>query len=166
MNTTPQYTIRPLCTPDIPDAMAVWESSVLATHDFLSQEDYLFFKDLVHRALHDILTNKAIIQTILLQPKTAPFHGLFADRDTLCGIMSVQNGSINALFIHGDLRRKGYGSMLMRYALDELGAHKVTVNEQNPPAIRFYQKWDFAIYKRTETDQTNKPYPILYMHRD
>lgn len=160
-----QFTIRPLFLPDIPEAMAVWESSVLASHDFLSAEDYAFFRDLVENVLHQILGNKGGMRGILTNPKSAPFHGLFDDKDILCGIMSVQNGGINALFIHGDMRRKGYGSVLMRYALHELGAYKVTVNEQNPPAIRFYQKWNFEVYKRTDLDQTGKPYPILYMQR-
>lgn len=159
------HSIRPLYIEDIPEAMAVWESSVLASHDFLSDEDYEYFHDLVHDVLHKILPKREILKFMLFPSTNAPFHGLFDEQDTLCGIMSVSNGIINALFIHGDMRRKGYGSILMRYALNDLGAHKVSVNEQNPPAIRFYQKWGFEVYKRTEEDQCGKPYPILYMQR-
>ncbi len=168
MNTQQESTIRPLYTEDIPDMMEVWESSVLATHDFLSEEDFLFFRNLVHDALPKVLHSRDHILCMAMSSSDyhrMPFHGLFDGQDRLCGIMAVQNGSINALFIHGAMRRMGYGSLLMHYALHEVGAFKVTVNEQNPPAICFYKKWGFEVYKRTELDQTGKPYPILYMHR-
>lgn len=163
-----QHTIRPLYSEDIAEIMNVWESSVLASHDFLSEADFLFFRDLVSDTLQKILLSRHHVLSLAMATSQAhkfPFHGLFDAQENLCGIMAVQQGSINALFIHGDKRRMGYGSILMRYALHELGAHKVSVNEQNPPAIRFYQKWGFEVYKRTELDQTGKPYPILYMHR-
>lgn len=39
----------------------------------------------------------------------------------------------------------------------------VTVNEQNPQAVGFYEHMGFKTYKRTECDEEGKPYPILYM---
>lgn len=40
---------------------------------------------------------------------------------------------------------------------------EVTVNEQNPQAIGFYEHLGFVTYKRTELDEECQPYPLLYM---
>ena len=45
------------------------------------------------------------------------------------------------------------------------GIREVTVNEQNPQAVRFYQHIGFETYKRTDYDEEGNPYPLLYMRR-
>ena len=40
---------------------------------------------------------------------------------------------------------------------------EVTVNEQNPQAVGFYEHLGFQTYKRTECDEEGNPYPLLYM---
>ena len=45
----------------------------------------------------------------------------------------------------------------------DCGVREVTVNEQNPQAVGFYQHMGFEVYKRTETDEQGGPYPLLYM---
>ena len=42
---------------------------------------------------------------------------------------------------------------------------EVTVNEQNPQAVGFYEHMGFAAYKRTDLDEQGNPYPLLYMKR-
>lgn len=37
------------------------------------------------------------------------------------------------------------------------------INEQNPLAKGFYEHMGFQVYKRTETDEQGRPYPVLYM---
>lgn len=49
------------------------------------------------------------------------------------------------------------------HALQEFGATRVDVNEQNPRAVGFYQHHGFRTVARSESDPTNKPYPILHM---
>jgi putative acetyltransferase len=41
----------------------------------------------------------------------------------------------------------------------------VTVNEQDPQALGFYEHLGFSVYNRTETDEEGRPYPLLYMQR-
>ena len=41
----------------------------------------------------------------------------------------------------------------------------VTVNEQNPQAIGFYEHMGFKVNKRTDLDEQGRPYPLLYMKR-
>ena len=43
---------------------------------------------------------------------------------------------------------------------------EVTVNEQNPQAVRFYEHLGFQTYKRTECDEEGNPYPLIYMKRN
>ena len=40
---------------------------------------------------------------------------------------------------------------------------EVTVNEQNPQAVGFYEHLGFETYKRSEYDEEGNPYPLLYM---
>ena len=40
---------------------------------------------------------------------------------------------------------------------------KITVNEQNPQAVGFYEHFGFQTYKRTDLDEQGDPYPLLYM---
>lgn len=42
---------------------------------------------------------------------------------------------------------------------------EVTVNEQNPQAVGFYEYMGFKTYKRTDHDEEGNPYPLLYMKK-
>ena len=48
-------------------------------------------------------------------------------------------------------------------ALREVAHPVMSVNEQNPQAIGFYEHLGFKVNKRTETDEQGRPYPLLYM---
>lgn len=101
--------------------MEVWESSVKATHDFLKQEDFEFYRSsipnnyLPNLDVYVLRSNKKII-----------------------GFMSVLEGNLEMLFIDGNLRGKGYGRIMLEYAIQQLNATKVDVNEQNKQAVDFY----------------------------
>jgi putative acetyltransferase len=51
----------------------------------------------------------------------------------------------------------------MEYAMRELRADEVDVNEQNPAAVGFYQHFGFKVVGRSPLDGTGKPFPILHM---
>ena len=40
---------------------------------------------------------------------------------------------------------------------------ELTVNEQNPQAVGFYEHMGFKTYKRTDFDEEGNPYPLLYL---
>ena len=50
--------------------------------------------------------------------------------------------------------------------IDNLGVEKVTVNEQNPNAIGFYEHLGFRRYLRTDHDTEGRPFPLIYMRYD
>lgn len=51
----------------------------------------------------------------------------------------------------------------LQYALAHYGLRELTVNEQNPQAVEFYEHLGFITYKRTDYDEQGNPYPLLYM---
>lgn len=67
------------------------------------------------------------------------------------------------LFLDPKYIGKGYGKSLMDFAVLNQNANLVDVNEQNTNAKKFYQKYGFEIYERTEKDNLGKDYPILKM---
>ena len=53
----------------------------------------------------------------------------------------------------------------MTLAAERYGVRELTVNEQNPQAVGFYQHMGFETYRRTGRDEQGGPYPLLYMKR-
>jgi putative acetyltransferase len=51
----------------------------------------------------------------------------------------------------------------MDFALSELKATMVDVNEENLNAVQFYKKFGFQVYDKIEEDPEGKDYPILKM---
>ena len=131
---------------DYPDIIDVWEKSVRATHHFLP-EDYL----------QEI---KALLPSILT---AIPVYVFKAENGTIKGILGVAEQKIEMLFIHPDSRGQGVGKLLTRFAIDELKANKVDVNEQNKQAVGFYLKMGFVQTGRTDTDSMGRPFPLLIM---
>ena len=130
---------------DYPEIIDVWEQSVRATHHFLPEE-YL-----------------QQIKTLL--PSIFPAVQIFVaqDNNKIAGFLGVAEKKIEMLFIHPDSRGKGIGKQLTEFAIHELQANKVDVNEQNEQATGFYQRMGFVVTGREETDGLGKPYPLLLM---
>ena len=53
----------------------------------------------------------------------------------------------------------------MALAAERYGVRELTVNEQNPQAVGFYEHLGFSVWKRTERDEEGGEYPLLYMHK-
>ncbi|GEN76648.1 acetyltransferase [Chryseobacterium hagamense] len=141
-----EHQIRPATSEDYPGIMEIWESAVKATHDFLTEEDFNYFKEAIPNEYLPNLTVYLIIENE--QPK---------------GFASVAEGNLEMLFIHQDVRGKGLGKTLFRFMKETTPLTKVDVNEQNPQAIGFYEKMGFRKTGRSEKDGSGKPYPIIHM---
>jgi putative acetyltransferase len=131
---------------DYPQLIAVWEASVRATHDFLSDEEIVRLKKLVLNKYFDSVELKCC--------KNA--------QDEIVGFCGLANKKIEMLFVASHAQGQGVGSRLCQYAIEH-GAIKVDVNEQNPRAIDFYKKMGFKIVGRSELDGEGRPYPLLHM---
>ncbi len=77
--------------------------------------------------------------------------------------MGIENNRLEMLFISDDERGKGIGKQFLLYGISNYGVQELTVNEQNPQAIGFYEHMGFKTYKRTELDEEGNAYPLLYM---
>lgn len=51
----------------------------------------------------------------------------------------------------------------MSYAIGQVGATQVGLNEDNPQAAGFYKHIGFNVVKRSPLDSLGKPFPILHM---
>ena len=131
------------------ELFAVWERSVRATHLFLSDAEIRDIAKVVPDALKNV-------------PRLAVAFG--ADGKAT-GFIGVDGNRIEMLFVDSSERGKGMGKALLRFAFDGFGAEEVCVNEQNPQAVGFYEHAGLRSYKRTDTDEAGRPYPLLYMKK-
>lgn len=129
--------------------VTVWEDSVRATHTFLSEEEIGVIKAFVPQAL-------AGVEHLVV---------LAEDDGTYAGFMGVQDHRLEMLFLTAQTCGKGYGRKLLEEGLARYGVDTLTVNEQNPQAVGFYEHMGFRTYRRTDLDEEGRPYPLLYMVR-
>lgn len=129
--------------------LEVWESSVRATHLFLSDSEIDSIKEYVPQALGGIA------------------HLIIAGETEDCPVafMGIEDGALEMPFIAPEERGKGLGKRLIRYGIENYGVERLAVNEQNPQAKGFYEYMGFRVHKRTELDEQGNPYPLLYMRR-
>ena len=131
-------------TEDHNELILLWELSVRATHDFLSEDD--------------IVAYKALIKGQYL--KTLDLY-CSIDGGIKTGFVGLQGNLIQMLFVHPAHMAKGIGKALVHFAVTRHGANEVDVNEQNTKALGFYKSLGFEAFDRFETDDAGKPYPIL-----
>ncbi len=127
--------------------VAIWESSVRATHHFLQESDIAALRPLL---LNAYLPN---LNVVIARDERGDIHGF----------LGVDENRIEMLFVDAASRGKGVGSLLLRYAIDHFGANEVDVNEQNPQGIEFYQHRGFVQIGRSELDGQGNPFPLLHM---
>lgn len=142
-----QPAIFPVQPTDYQRVVEVWEESVRATHDFVAETDIDVFKPLLRDGLPHV-------------------DHLLCQRDAagqVVGFIGVVGEKVEMLFIHPDWRGRGIGARLLSYAVTQLGATLVDVNEQNTHAVGFYLHQGFEVIGRSALDGTNKPYPLLHM---
>lgn len=125
----------------------IWEASVRATHHFLSEEEIRWLRP-------QILNDWLPLVTVMVYDDP---------EDGICGFLGVVEDKVEMLFLTPDSRGKGIGKALLTYAIEEMSATKVDVNEQNPHATSFYQRAGFEVCGRSPLDGQGKPYPLLHM---
>lgn len=127
----------------------IWEDSVRATHLFLSEAEI------------------QEIKAHVLQALTGVSHLLVAERaqGQPVAFMGIEGPRLEMLFLSPAERGAGLGRQLLEYGIRHYHLQELTVNEQNPQAVGFYQHMGFETYRRTDCDEQGGPYPLLYMKR-
>lgn len=139
-------TVRASTAADVPRLHAIWRAAVLATHQFLSRPH---FEEIEALVLDEYLPHAAF---------------LVVERGgAVAGFMAVTDAHVDTLFVDPAAHGRGVGRMLIAWALAEHGRLTVDVSEQNPGAVRFYQRMGFVVVGRAATDDGGRPYPLLYM---
>ena len=77
--------------------------------------------------------------------------------------MGIEDTTLEMLFLKNSERGKELRKKLLMYGLKKYNINNLTVNEQNPQTLAFYEHMGFKTYKRTELDEQGNAYPILYM---
>jgi len=140
-------TIRPVAgSAEYPRLVEIWRSAVLATHDFLAEED--------RRQIESVLASDYLPQVLL----TA------AEADgRIVGFAGTADGRLEMLFVEAAQRGHGVGRMLLEHVVAEQEVVALDVNEQNAGAARFYERNGFRVTGRSEVDEAGRPYPLLHL---
>ena len=125
----------------------VWEASVRATHDFLPEEKIVELKPLILEQYFDAVDLRCFKDS----------------NDKILAFIGVADSNIEMLFVDPDYIGQKIGRKLSEYAIENLGALKVDVNEQNPNAIGFYQRMGFVQTGRSALDGQGNPFPLIHM---
>lgn len=137
---------------DVATLLDIWLRAVRATHAFLSEDDIQSLLPLVHEYLRSSVCSLWV---------------LALDDGRPIGFMGLTGDEIDALFIAPEHHRQGGGRLLVRQAEKQVGGLlRVSVNEQNPGATKFYESCGFRVVGRSETDGQGRPFPLLHMVQD
>lgn len=129
--------------------LVIWESSVRATHNFLSDPEINNIKKYVPHAL------RRVSHLIVAYDENKPV-----------AFMGINDLKLEMLFVAANQRGTGIGKALITYGINNLDINELSVNEQNPGARSFYEHMGFKAVERSEFDDQGNPYPILIMKKN
>jgi GNAT superfamily N-acetyltransferase len=133
------------------ELLAIWEGSVRATHNFLSDSAIREIKPLVRKQLEEV------------DRLTVCRNDSGSGSGKLSAFMGTDRDKLEMLFVASEERGQGMGGQLISHALRDLGIRYVDVNEQNPRAAAFYHRFGFRVIARSRLDGQGNPFPILHM---
>lgn len=139
--------IKNVTEKDRAELIQVWESSVRATHLFLTEEYIISLRPFVEEGVKYV----SILAVIREMDGTIP------------AFIGVHDSKIEMLFVKDTVRGQGLGKHLVTWAINTLNIEFVDVNEQNEQALGFYQRMGFEVFDRSELDEQGNPFPILHM---
>lgn len=144
--------IRSATENDFGCLLEIWESSVRATHFFLTEDDIAYYR-------------KKIGEEYFFQVQLYVALGGPGLIEAFMGLAPADEGlSVEMLFVRADSRGRGLGRALIERAVALSGGKlELAVNEQNPEARRFYEKMGFKLIGREEVDGEGRPFPLLKM---
>ena len=139
--------IQTITKDDYQELINIWEPSVSATHNFLTEDDIAELKPLILEQYFDAVELRC----------------MKSSDNRITGFIGVAESNIEMLFVAPEYFGKGIGKQLTQYAINHQNATKVDVNEQNPKAVGFYEKLGFIEVARSPLDGQGKPFPLIHM---
>lgn len=125
----------------------IWESAVISTHTFLSKADIIAIKPDAQNGI----------------VRVESLYCFFDDANIPQGFIGVETEKIKMLFIAAGARGQGIGKLLLKFAIENLDAKYVDVNEQNEQGVGFYKHMCFIQTSRSERDEQGRHFPILHL---
>lgn len=120
--------IREMTLDDVERVGTIWLAASLQAHHFVPSAFWL-------------ADHKVMVEEIL--PKA---HGhVHVTGDVIDGFITVGNGHIGCLFVEPGSQRRGIGRSLLDHVKLTNARLELTVYEQNPDAIRFYDTHGFRV---------------------
>jgi GNAT superfamily N-acetyltransferase len=141
------FTLRATRSEDLARNFEIWRTAVLATHHFLSPEDFRGISEFVEKSYLP----------------SADFTVAVDANDVAHGFMGTSGDHVDALFVHAESRGQGIGRLLLHSFLATRSEATVDVNEQNVSGRRFYEAMGFEQQGRSDADSEGRPYPLLHM---
>ncbi|MBN7135610.1 GNAT family acetyltransferase [Lysobacter enzymogenes] len=138
--------IRERQAADHPRLLELWERSVRATHDFLSDADIAELRPQVRDIYFDAVE-----------------IWIYEDAAGLAGFIGLSDTQVEMLFLEPERRGQGIGTRLLDHARGLRGALTVDVNEHNPQAHGFYRRYGFVDTGRSPLDGQGRPFPLIHM---
>ena len=129
------------------EIIKVWESSVRATHHFLTEE-------IIQSLKMDILSQYLPMLNVYVA---------MDDNNVIHGVLGAAENRLEMLFISANSRGHGCGKLLLKFGIEKLNINELDVNEQNPQAIGFYHYMGFDEVGRSDVDGQGNPYPLLHL---
>lgn len=138
--------IRPVTKAEHTILLQLWARSVRASHNFLTAEDIA-----------------KLYQQLEAEWLDAVEIWVLEDDKKIVGFIGFDDNRVEMLFIDQPYFGQGYGQQLINFAKQRASEIFLDVNEQNPPALAFYQKQGFVIIGRSELDSQGNPFPLLHL---
>lgn len=130
---------------DYPKVLAIWERSVIATHDFLKEKDRVELKK----------------EIPIYFPHVEAY--LWFDGDDVIGFSGTNDANLEMLFLDPKYFKQGCGTEILQILIQEHKVQYVDVNKDNPNALSFYLKNVFKKYNESAKDGQGRDYPIIHI---
>ena len=130
---------------EIDNIMAIWLSSTIQAHDFISEEYW--------NKSYDLVKN-----TYLPQSETY----VYTENGDILGFISIINKEfIGALFIKREYQGKGIGKELIEFVKSHYDVLSLAVYKENKDAVNFYINRGFKSISEQLNEDTNEPEYIM-----
>lgn len=131
------------------DLTALWEQSVRASHQFLSEDEILALRPVVREALTEIPS------LFVLETDVRPL-----------GMIGLSEERIELFFLAPDAIGRGHGRKLIEAVRDLPGSAEISVNEENLSARLVYEHLGYRPVSRQPLDGQGARHPILILRKD
>ncbi|MDL2212069.1 GNAT family N-acetyltransferase [Erysipelotrichaceae bacterium OttesenSCG-928-M19] len=130
----------------VTELMSIWFNAVKTTHHFLSDEEINKLHNDVKVAMKEV--DHLFVYTI---------------EDQNAGFIGINSDKVEMIFVSDKFQKKGVGSKLMNYVIENYQIKYIDVNKENEVAYKFYQHLGFEILKKSEFDKYGNPFPVYHL---